>query len=681
MTMLEPADVPIAGIQAPILALIILATALFLFAFIMYQRIQLLLKGMPDPRFDDIGERIKLALKYGFGQFRQPRYLGAGVLHILLFAGFMILSLRSLTLIGQGFSAGFHLPFLSGSVGFGYEVLKDYVVLIVLTVCVVCIVRRAVFHPPRYDHPGGGGHGSEAYVILGLVAALMVTDMIYDGSALKANGPQGMSALFPAASIGALFMPEEGTTALNQLHIGSYWAHILVLLGLLNFLPISKHFHVITAIPNTFFSNRTKGTIKPVEYGVDDWMEQPECGVGHFERFTWKHMLDFYSCADCGRCSDNCPAATVGRSLSPKMISIKARDFAYEHYPIFGSPKDQGSIQFTGEVITEDEIWACTTCGACEQECPILIEYIDKIVDMRRYLLDQGNVPQTLQKPMQQIKKKGNAYGGSKAKRAAWTKDLEDVEVRQLKKGDSADLLFFVDSCGSFDPRIQEISKSFARILDRAGADFGILGSDETDSGNEIRRLGEEGLFEQVCQKNMAALEKREFKEIVTFDPHAYNTIQNDYPETYPILHASQLIARWLKAGTLSFSGDYLGGKVVTYHDPCYLGRHNNIYEDPRYVLNRIPGMQLREMERSYSRSFCCSGGGLLLWYENEQEKERMGEVRVKMAAEIGAQVIVTACPFCLINLEDAIKTTGNEGKMEVIDLVELVDRSLIKTS
>lgn len=678
MSIPEPANVPIAGIPAPVLASVILIVALCLFAYIMYRRIDLLRKGMPDPRFSDIGQRIKRAIQFGFGQWRQPRYLGAGILHILLFAGFMLLSLRSLTLIGRGFSPEFHLPFLTGSAGFGYEVLKDYVVLMVLIVCIVCIVRRAVFHPPRYDHPGGNGHGGEAYIILGLVSALMVTDMIVDGSALKQNGLTHWAPYFPAARIGALFMPEAGSHTLGYLHVGGYWAHILVFFGLLNFLPISKHFHVITAIPNVFFSNLTKGTIKPVECGVDDWMEKEDCGVGRFERFTWKHILDFYSCADCGRCSDNCPATTVGRALSPKMISIKARDYAYEHYPIFGSPQDTEDVEFTGTVITENEIWACTTCGACEAECPIFIEYIDKIVDMRRYLVDQGNVPQSLQKPMQQIKKKGNAYGGSKAKRAAWTKDLEGIQVKQLKSGDSADLLYFVDSCGSFDPRIQEITKSFARILHATSSDFGILGQDETDSGNEIRRLGEEGLFEQISEKNITALQAREFKEIVAFDPHAFNVIRNDYPEKFPIIHASQLLARMMRAGTLRLSGDYIGNKVVTYHDPCYLGRHNGVYEEPRFVLRGIPGIQYREMERSYSRSFCCSGGGLLLWYENEEERERMGEVRVRMASEIGAQVIITACPFCLINLEDAIKTTGNEGKMEVIDLVELVDRSMV---
>lgn len=675
MALLEPADVGVAGIPAHFFASLILGVALCLFIYVMWKRIELLKTGMPDQRFSDIGRRLQMALIYGFGQWRQPRYFGAGIMHILLFAGFMILSLRSLTLIGRGFDSGFHLPLMAGSVGFAYEVLKDYVVLVVLVVCIVAIVRRAVFHPARYSHPGVEGHENEAFVILGLVSALMVTDMVYDGSALKAAGQTGQALVFPAASLGALLMPADNPAMLNSLHVGGYWAHILVFFGLLNYLPISKHFHVITAIPNVFFANLTKGSIKPVRWGVTDWMDLDEIGVARFQGFTWKHMLDFYSCADCGRCSDNCPANTVGRALSPKMISIKARDYAYKYFPVFGTPPDPGEIQFTGDVITEKEIWACTTCGACEAECPILIEYIDKIVDMRRYLLEQGKLPASLQKPMQQIRKKGNAYGAAKNKRTAWTKELEGIEVRELKDGDSADLLFFVDSCGSFDPRIQEISRSFVKILHRASADFGVLGQAETDSGNEIRRLGEEGLFEQVSSKNIEAFKARTFREIVAFDPHAFNAIHNDYPEVFPVIHSSQLISRMLTQGKLRLSGNYLDGRMVTYHDPCYLGRHNGIYQEPREILKQIPGIRFRDMKRSFSRSFCCSGGGVLLWYENEEEKERMGVRRVRMAEEIGAQVIVTACPFCLINLEDAVKTTGNEGKIEIIDLVELVDK------
>ncbi|MGC9028798.1 MAG: (Fe-S)-binding protein [Desulfomonilaceae bacterium] len=676
MNILEPADLPLLGVPAPVFAGLILVLAVSLFCFILYKRLVVFRKLKPDPRTDNIGKRLARSIVYGFLQFRQPRYLGAGVLHILLFAGFMILSLRSLTLIGRGFSSAFHLPFLGGNAGFVYEVIKDYTVLVVLIVCIIAIVRRAVFRPQRYEHPGAKGHGGEAYVILGMVSALMITDMIFDGSALSLRGGKEGFLHFPAATI-ASWCIGQGATAANHLHIGAYWAHILVFFGLLNYLPISKHFHVITAIPNVFFANLHKGQIKPVRWGVTDWMELPDIGVGRFEGFTWKHVLDFYSCADCGRCTDNCPANAVGRPLSPKMISIKARDYAYQRYPIFAKPPETDETDFTGVVITEDEIWSCTTCGACEQECPIFIEYIDKIVDMRRYLLDQGSLPQSLQKPMQQIKKKGNAYGGNKAKRGAWAKDLENIQVRELKPGESAEYLFFVDSCGSFDPRIQEISKSFARLMSRAGVDFGILGPDETDSGNEIRRLGEEGLFEQVRDKNIEAFAARSFNEIVTFDPHALNAIKNDYQAGLKVIHASQMLDLLLTQQRFKLKNDYVQGRMVTYHDPCYLGRHNGVYDAPRSVLNHIPGIRYREMERSFSRSFCCSGGGLLLWYENEHEKERMGERRVRMASDIGAEVIVTACPFCLINLEDAVKTTGNEGKIEVIDLIEIVEKSL----
>ncbi len=678
MNLLEPANTALLGIPGPVLAAVILSIAVGLFCYVMYRRIEVLRRALPDARFTDIGQRLKMALVYGFGQARQPRYPVAGILHILLFAGFIVLSLRSLTLIGLGFSSSFHLPLLGGTAGVWYEVLKDYTVLVVLIVCIVAIIRRAVFKPARYEHAGGGGHGSEAYVILGLVSGLMITDMLFDGTAVLASTHSAPFGMFPAANVAAGLLGSWSESSVASLHLASYWAHILVFFGLLNYLPISKHFHVITAIPNVFFANLDRGAIKPVRWGVDDWMELDEVGVGRFNSFTWKHVLDFYSCADCGRCSDNCPATTVGRTLAPRMISIKVRDYAYERFPVFGAWSEDGDAEaLTGGLVTEEEIWACTTCGACEAECPIFIEYIDKIVDMRRFLVEQGSMPQSLQKPLQHISKKGNAYGGAKNKRAAWTKDLDGIEVRELGKGEEADLLFFVDSCGSFDPRIQELSRSFARILERMGANYGILGKNETDSGNEVRRLGEEGLFEQLAEQNMRAFQERTFKEIVTFDPHAFNAIRNDYPQQFPVIHASQLIARQVSTGALKLRGDYLAGRRLTYHDPCYLGRHNGIYQPPREVLNAIPGMQYVEMERSHSRSFCCSGGGALLWYENEQETERMGERRVRMAQEAGAEVIVTACPFCLINLEDAIKTTGNEGKIEALDMVELIDRCL----
>ena len=303
---------------------------------------------------------------------------------------------------------------------------------------------------------------------------------------------------------------------------------------------------------------------------------------------------------------------------------------------------------------------------------PIGIEYIDKIVDLRRGMVDEGMVPQSLQKPLRALEKRGNPWGKMEKKRADWTKDLpEGVTVKDLAK-DSAEALYFVDSITSYDDRMQEIGRATATILSRAGADVGILGKQEKDSGNEIRRFGEEMLFQTMKEMNTDAILDSGVKHIITADPHAYNALKNDYPGLPPVEHISQFITRNVKSGAIRLTGSNGDGKVYTYHDPCYLGRHNDVYEDPRAALDAIDGLKRVEMERCRDRSFCCGGGGLMLFYEPEEE-QRMGVVRVEMAAKAGANVIVTACPFCLVNMEDAIKVAGLEGEMEAIDLSELI--------
>jgi Fe-S oxidoreductase len=385
-------------------------------------------------------------------------------------------------------------------------------------------------------------------------------------------------------------------------------------------------------------------------------------------------MLDFYSCADCGRCSDNCPANAVKRPLSPRFISIKGRDYAFANYPLTGEDVVKAEdYQLIGDIYSEDEIWSCTTCGACEQECPLGIEYIDKIVDLRRGMVDEGNVPQSLQKPLRALEKRGNPWGKMEKKRGDWTKEIaEDMSVKRFEKGESAEVLYFVDSISSYDDRMQSIAQSTARILAKAGVDFGILGKLEKDSGNEVRRFGEEMLFQDLKDQNTEAILEAGVKKIVTADPHAYNALRKDYDNLPPVEHISQVICKQLKTGRLQLTGGNGDGKVYTYHDPCYLGRHNQLYQDPRRILDAIPGLKRVEMLRSGDRSFCCGGGGLMLFYEPEEE-QRMGVLRVEMAAKAGANVIVTACPFCLVNMEDAIKVAGMEGKMEAIDLCELV--------
>ncbi|MBW2356607.1 MAG: (Fe-S)-binding protein, partial [Deltaproteobacteria bacterium] len=470
--------------------------------------------------------------------------------------------------------------------------------------------------------------------------------------------------------------------SLQSLHLVSYYIHDLTFFFFLCFLPLGKHFHVVTSIFNVFFMRLDKGNVKPVRYGVpDDKLDDLESfGVKQIDDFTWKHMLDFYSCADCGRCSDNCPANAAGRPLSPRFITIKARDQLFESYPVYpiGAPFTKAS-PLIGGIYSEAEIWSCTTCGACEEECPLGIEYIDKIVDLRRGMVDDGNVPQSLQKPLSALEKRGNPWGKMEKKRADWAKNKEfaaECEVKLVAAGDTAEVLYFVDSITSYDDRMQMIAQATARVLSAAGIDFAILGKEEKDSGHEVRRFGEEMLFQDLRAHNTEMIHESGAKRIVTADPHAYNALLKDYRDIPPTEHISQTILRSIREGRLRLKPIDTEGRIYTYHDPCYLGRHNGLYEDPREVLDAISGLRRVEMTRSRDRSFCCGGGGLMLFYEPEEE-QRMGVIRVKMAADAGANVIVTACPFCLVNIEDAIKVAGLEGQMEAIDLVELVDRHI----
>ncbi|MFW6176992.1 MAG: heterodisulfide reductase-related iron-sulfur binding cluster [Desulfohalobiaceae bacterium] len=677
-----PANVVVFGIPAWLISIVIPLLGIVAFAYIVARRLIPLAKAAPDPRFDRGRERIKSVLKFWLAQYKQPRYMFAGVLHILIFAGFIILSIRSISLVIIGFNPDFVFPGLGGFLGDVYHVLKDYAATIVLIACIVAAVRRLAFLPDRYKVPAkyGQEHTAEAVLVLGLIGALMVFESLFDATAIAAAWGGGhadfvapgtlawfFSHIFSGASIGAL----------QPLHTLSYFAHDLIFFFFLCFLPFGKHFHVLTSIFNVFFMKLDRGVVKPVKWGVsEEELDNLESfGVKYFEDFTWKHMLDFYTCVDCGRCSDNCPANTVGRPLSPRFISIKSRDYAFERFPVLGDVKPREPVM--GKIFEEDEIWSCTTCGACEEECPVLNEYIDKIVDLRRAMVDDGMVPQSLQKPLKSLEKRGNPYGMLEKKKSAWTEALaEELQVQVLDKKQSAQTLYFVDSACSFDERLMEIARSTARILHAAGADFGILGKAEKDSGHEVRRFGEEMLFQELKGHNTQAIINSGAREIITADPHALNALLKDYQDLPQARHISQFILSSLQTGSLQLAPIQDQNLVFTYHDPCYLGRHNLLYDPPRQVLDSIPGLKRVEMQRSRDRSFCCGGGGLMLYYEPVEDK-RMGQVRVEMADQAGANVIVTGCPFCLINLEDGVKTSGLEGKIQVMDLTELVAMQL----
>ena len=682
--LISPASATILGIPAYIIYVLIPLIGVGTFAYIIFRRLTPLLRAAPDDRFNRIPERIRSVIKIWLGQWRHPRYMLAGVVHIFLFAGFLIVGARSTQLIFIGFVDGFQLPGFSGSFGVFYNVLKDYAATWILIAVAIAAVRRAIFKPARYAVPAkyGKDHTWEALMVLGLIATLVITESLFEAGLVAAQVQKGLHAEFTAPLTLVWFfkhlLSNASLSVLQGVHSFTYFIHEISFFFFLCFLPMGKHFHVIVSIFNVFFMRLDRGNVKPVRYGIDDDKldDLDSFGVKVYEDFTWKHMLDFYTCADCGRCSDHCPANAVGRPLSPRFISIKGRDYAFKHYPWIGSNGGEPK-PLIGDIYSEDEIWSCTTCGACEQECPLGIEYIDKMVDLRRGMVDEGMVPQSLQKPLSALEKRGNPWGKMEKKRADWTKDLaEEVPVKVLEKGKTAETLYFVDRISSFDDRMQEIARATARILNAADIDFGILGKDEKDSGNEVLRFGEEMLYQDLKQQNTEAILASGVRNIVTADPHAYNALKNDYKGLPEVKHISQVVAQKIAAGELELKTCQDLDKVYVYHDPCYLGRHNGVYEAPRQAMDAINGLTRVELEKSRDRSFCCGGGGLMLFFEPEEET-RMGVLRVNMAAEAGANVIVSACPFCLVNIQDAIKVAGKEGQMEALDFTELIEQHL----
>ena len=657
------------------------------FAWIVAKRLEPLLTAQRDLRFDRPAARLAKVLRFWLAQWRHPRYRFAGVLHILIFTGFLLLASRAFAVLSLGVSdrlAGF------GSSGL-YGAICAYASTVVLLAMGIAIVRRLVFRPARYGRPT-----ADPIFLLALIGLLMAADGVFEGSQAAFHARQSLRGGFPApwslpwfcqaAFAGAL------PPTLRTWHLGAYLTHETAFFFLLCYRPFGIQFHVETSLFSIYFAKLDRGSVKPVRWGVPEGQldSLPFFGVKKIGDFTWKHILDFYSCADCGRCADQCPANAAGRPLSPRALGIKARDYIFRHYPVLGPASD--GTPLAGNLYSEEEIWSCTTCGACEAECPLLIEAIDKIVDLRRGLIDDGKAPQTLHQPLKSLGSRGNPFGKMEKKRADWAQGAVPIV-----NGAGVDTLYFVDSITSYDDRIQSIGRAAARVLGRLyasedGSDsprghggngksaekneaaFAILGSKERDSGHDVRRFGEEALFLALRDHNTEAIRASGARRIVTADPHAYNALRHDYTDVPPAEHMSQVIARAVRGGQIRLNPADSG--VYTYHDPCYLGRHNGIYDDPREVLDAIPGLQRVEMSRCRDRSFCCGGGGLALFYE-AQEMQRMGVLRVRMAAEAGATVIVTACPFCMVNIEDAIGVAGMEGKMTAIDLVELVDRQM----
>jgi Fe-S oxidoreductase len=675
---------PTEGIWAIVLLVLTLA-AFGAFAFRSWHLYRLLQLGRADSRTDHPWRRLRDELVIYLGQrklIKRP-YWVRGIGHALIFWGFLVITWGSADLLLRGIF-GWQMPF-TDTVLYVW-VLEVFAVAVLVSVA-LAIFRRAVLRPSRMHRM------PEGYVILGLIAFLMVTLLVSNaaGIAVVERDPRNLGVdHFPPLTIGRILSALVPTGTEGVVYAGAWWAHVLAILAFAVYLPRTKHLHIVTTLPNVAFRKQTpRGQLSLIK----DIENQETFGAATLRDFSWKQHLDGYTCTECGRCSDNCPALATGKPLDPQKIVLDIRDQLLREGPKLLGAKTDGAGKPNGEgakVETTppahwveskpDELWACTTCAACVEACPVTIEHIDKIVDMRRYLtLMEGSAPAEAQKAMTNIERAGNPWGEPRASRGEWA---EGLEIPTLEQKPDAEYVYFVGCAGSYDRRNQRVARALATILKAANVSFAILGAAETCNGDPARRLGNEYLYQLQAQQNIETLNALTTKKVITSCPHCFNTIANEYPQlggNYEVIHALPLVQRLIAEKRITLNAD--GKDVVAYHDPCYLGRHNGIYDEPRAVLDAIPGVERKEIEPHHrERGFCCGAGGGRMWME-EKMGQRVNHRRIEQLtmAKTGATKVASGCPYCLIMLEEGVGAKGIAEQVKPVDVLELVAARLSK--
>ncbi len=726
----------------------IIAGLVGLFIWTARRRWALMGVGTPtwESRLDRVSDRLKAVWTFAFFQKKMRYYFWAGIGHQMIFAGFIVLLARSVMLWGRGFDPGFNLWILGADTTLGqiYAFLKDVFAMLVL-VGVTIFVYYRVIHPQKRM-----ALGFEGLLILGIIAVMMLADMLYDGAAtvLSHRFPEACGTAPVDASCDAMRTiiaplgephqtlgwhpyPEPGGSAFAALLSGAplatlvalshsgFWTHATLVLIFLNILPYSKHFHIITAIPNVFLSDLTaRGRLRPLARDTEDLMNQVEkateqedlgaarIGYARINHFTWKDILDFYTCTECGRCSDNCPAYITGKKLSPKHFTLDLRNNLYsmqdavaakahagsslvvEDAPDPAAPEpeltragDSGApaekpVDLVPDIIDPDVLWACTTCRACELQCPVNITYVDKIVQMRRNLVViRGEFPAELSKPFEGMEVNGNPWNLSRMDRSSWA---EGLDIKTAADHPQAEVLFWVGCAASYDDRAKKIARATAQLLTAAGVDFAILGEEETCTGDPARRAGNEYLFSMLAETNAATLngyrEQGGVKQVITTCPHCFNTLKNEYPDfgaRLEVVHHTDYLLGLVAEKKLEPRRSVKA--KVAYHDSCYLGRYNDIYDSPRELLRRIDGVELVEVDHwNRNKGLCCGAGGAQMWME-EQNQNRVNVKRTKQLLDTGAQTIASACPFCMTMLTDGLKAESKDDTVRNLDVVELL--------
>jgi Fe-S oxidoreductase/nitrate reductase gamma subunit len=633
---------------------------ILIFSYGVIRRVRRWLEGQPQRRIDRIGSRLWSVVVQAVGQARTLQDIYPGIMHFTIFWGMIALLIGTIlaTVDWDVAHLFFNVQFLTSWVYVLYELILDIFGVFLLIGLGMAIYRRYIIRPDRLANmPGNGFKWDDAYVLLMLVL-IGITGYLVEGLRIAVAQPDWAPWSPVGNAIGNAFIA-FGDPSNRFLHYALWIIHILIAFVALASIPYTKFWHLIAGPVNIFFRS-----LEPAgKMSAPASEEEP--GVKKWRDFSWKQLLDFESCTRCGRCQDVCPAHASGFSLSPRDIMIKLDTFIWQ--PTNGR-------NMLGDTISADELWACTSCQACVDICPVFNDQLSSIIDMRRYLVLEGDIDPQLQDALANLGRYGNSFGKSERMRAKWTKPIQP-KIKDARR-DEVEYLWFVGDYASYHTSMTDKTLLMAKVFQSAGLDFGILYDGERNSGNDVRRVGEEGLFDMLAEKNLVTFSKSTFKTIVTSDPHSFNTLKNEYSENgndhYSVLHYSQLFDQMINAGQLKVSKklDY----QVTFHDPCYLGRYNDEYDAPRRVMAAL-GCELIEMPRNRENTFCCGAGGGRIWMEDPPEvAERPAEKRVKEAASLsGVSILVVACPKDLVMFQDAVKTADLEGELVVKDLIELI--------
>ncbi len=653
------------------LAYLIMGIAVLIFIYALYERIMMWRRGGPERRCDRAGERLWGVITNVVGQLRVLRETYPGLMHGLLFWGFLVL------MVGAALDALDHysgLHFLKGKVYLGFSFVTDLAGLMALVGAVLALVRRYVIRPRALDNKP-----EDAFVLL-LIIGVLITGFLVEGAriAVQAKEAPWERWSFVGWTAARWFFEPGGSLGW---HKALWWIHLLLSFLFVAVIVNTKLLHIISAILSTYFRNLKPQALKPIEN-----LEEAETfGVNRIEEFTWVDLLQLDACIRCGRCQENCPAFLTDKPLNPKDViqNLKAafletsRPFL-QRLRSWGSEDQQGDGEerpIIGERISEDAIWSCTTCAACIEQCPVFVEQFPKLMEMRRYLtLMESRFPQELQTAFRNMENNSNPWGIGMHMRGDWAKE---AGIKTLSENSDVEFLFYVGCAGSFDDRNKKVALAVSRLLEAAGIKFGILGVEEGCCGDSARRLGNEYLYQIMVQQNIETMKKYGVKKIVTMCPHCYNTLKNEYPQfggDFEVYHYVELLSELLAQGRLRPSKALQ--LEVTYHDSCYLGRYNGLYEEPRRIIRALRPKAVKEMERSRSRSFCCGAGGGRFWME-EHLGRRINHERMADVERTGARMVITSCPFCLTMLSDAIKEKGLEERFEAKDLAELLKEAV----